>query len=222
MNNVVTIIIFFLLGAMPAWAVDVGDITSFIYSNSTILSKEIKNPTSSGRLINIYIERISDPLESGQKIPMQSDDELLLSPASLLLPAQSNETVRFYYNGPADNTERYYRIIWFDQALSETSKNNNVRHAIATASARISTILVVSPRKIQYDYKYANGTIENKGNATLRVIAYGPCLEDKGENSCKESYYLLPGRARKFIRVNVADPSGRVALWQADQFVSVK
>ncbi len=41
--------------------------------------------------------------------------------------------------------ERYYRIVWFDQALSDAQRDNANRSAVATASARIGTILVVAP-----------------------------------------------------------------------------
>lgn len=42
-----------LAGVSPAQALDVGDISSFMNSGSSTLSKTIKNSTDSGRLINI-------------------------------------------------------------------------------------------------------------------------------------------------------------------------
>ena len=123
-------------------------------SGSSTLSKTIKNSTDSGRLINIHLERLSSPLDGGQVIPMDKPDEVLLTPASLLLPAQASDVIRFFYKGPADDKERYYRIVWFDQALSD--------------------------------------------------------------------YYLMPGKSRRFTRVDTADKKGRVALWQGEQFVPVK
>lgn len=207
---------------MPAYALDIGDISSFMYSDSSVISKEIKNSTNTGRLINIRVERITNPLEGGRIIPMESKNELLLTPGSLLLPANSNETIRFFYNGPTDKKERYYRILWSDQSLSEGKRSNAKRHAVATASALISSILVVAPRKANYEYKYSTGKITNPGNATLRIIAYGPCLKPTDGESCKENYYLMPGKSRTFTRVNVADKNGRVAFWQENHFVSVK
>lgn len=108
--------------SQPVFALDVGEISSFMHSDSARLSKEIKNTTDSGRLVNIKIERISSPLESGTVLPMGSKDEMLLSPASLILPANASDVIRFYYKGPSDNQERYYRIVWFDQALSDVGK----------------------------------------------------------------------------------------------------
>lgn len=207
---------------MPAHALDIGDISSFMYSDSSVISKEIKNSTDTGRLINIKVERISNPLEGGSVIPMESKNELLLTPGSLLLPANSSETIRFIYKGPDDDKERYYRILWTDQSLSEGKRSNAKRHAVATASALISSILVVAPRKAQYEYNYSAGKITNPGNATLRVIAYGPCLRPTDGENCKENYFLMPGKSRTFTRVNVADKNGRVAFWKENHFVSVK
>ncbi|HBN1082764.1 TPA: fimbrial chaperone EcpB, partial [Escherichia coli] len=155
-------------GISPAQALDVGDISSFMNSDSSTLSKTIKNSTDSGRLINIRLERLSSPLDDGQVISMDKPDELLLTPASLLLPAQASEVIRFFYKGPADEKERYYRIVWFDQALSDAQRDNANRSAVATASARIGTILVVAPRQANYHFQYANGSLTNTGNATLR------------------------------------------------------
>ena len=212
-----------LLSTMtPALALDVGDISSFMNSESSTLSKEIKNTTDSGRLINIHMERLSSPLDGGKVIPMDKQDEILLTPASLLLPAKASDVIRFFYKGPADDKERYYRIVWFDQALSDAQRNGSTRSAVATASARIGTILVVAPRKENFRYQYANGTLTNTGNATLRILAYGPCLKPADGKECKENYFLMPGKERRFTRVNVADKKGRVALWQGEQFVPVK
>lgn len=212
-----------LLSTMtPALALDVGDISSFMNSGSSTLSKEIKNTTDSGRLINIHMERLSSPLDGGKVIPMDKQDEILLTPASLLLPAKASDVIRFFYKGPADDKERYYLIVWFDQALSDAQRNGSTRSAVATASARIGTILVVAPRKANFRYQYANGTLVNTGNATLRILAYGPCLKPADGKECKENYFLMPGKERRFTRVNVADKKGRVALWQGEQFVPVK
>ncbi|RAY78362.1 hypothetical protein DP190_22595 [Enterobacter cloacae] len=211
-----------LIGGAPAQALDVGDISSFMNSSSSSLSKTIKNSTDNGRLINIHLERLSSPLDDGKVIPMDKPDEVLLTPASLLLPAQASDVIRFFYKGPSDDKERYYRIVWFDQALSDLQRNKADRSAVATASARIGTILVVAPRQVNYRFQYANGELTNSGNATLRILAYGPCLRAADGKECKENYYLMPGKSRRFTRVNIADKKGRVALWQGEQFVPVK
>ena len=222
MKNHILAIGLLLCGMTPALALDVGDISSFMNSDSSTLSKEIKNTTDSGRLINIHMERLTSPLDGGKVIPMDKQDEILLTPASLLLPAKASDVIRFFYKGPADDKERYYRIVWFDQALSDAQRNGSTRSAVATASARIGTILVVAPRKANFRYQYADGKMVNTGNATLRILAYGPCLKAADGKECKENYFLMPGKERRFTRVNVADKKGRVAFWQGEQFVPVK
>lgn len=49
--------------------------------------------------MTIKIERISSPLASGTVIPMSSRDEMLLSPASLILPANASDVIRFTTRG---------------------------------------------------------------------------------------------------------------------------
>ena len=81
---------------------------------------------------------------------------------------------------------------------------------------------MVAPRQANFRYQFAGDTLTNTGNATLRIIAYGPCLKIADGKECKENYYLMPGKSRRFTRVNIADKKGRVALWQGEQFVPVK
>ncbi|MEA1064141.1 hypothetical protein [Erwinia sp. HR93] len=222
MRKITLLLALYILGISSASALNVGDITTFIYSGNKFVSKEVKNTTNVGRLVNIKVEKINSPLENGKVIPMERPDEILLTPASLLMPANSSDVIRFFYKGPDDGIERYYRIVWFDQALSDAQEAASPRNAVATASARIGTLLVVAPGKARYDYEYANGTIKNTGNATLRVVAYGTCLQAKEGEDCKENYYLLPGYARTLARVNVADKKGHLAVWQAEKFIPVK
>ena len=87
---------------------------------------------------------------------------------------------------------------------------------MATASARIGTILVVAPRQANFRYQFAGDTLTNTGNATLRIIAYGPCLKIADGKECKENYYLMPGKSRRFTRVNIADKrTGRALAGRA-------
>lgn len=101
--------------------------------------------------------------------------------------------------------ERYYRIVWFDQALSEAGQNSARRNAVATTSARIGTILVVAPRQDRFAYQFANGRIKNTGNATFKVVAYGNCRNKQDGSDCKENYFVMPGKDRAFSKVDVND-----------------
>lgn len=213
----------FLLLAYPlaSQAIDVGSITTFIDVGVQEVSKEIENSSDQARLVTIAISRISSPEENGVEIPMEVEGELLLSPARMMLPAKAKNNVRFFYKGLMDEKERYYRITWRDTALSMDEQHNEKRQAVATTSAQIGTILVVTPRKSHFDYVLKEGELINRGNASYRVVAYGVC-RDNPDEQCKETYYDLPGKQRTFKRVNINHEKSHLGLWLGPEFVVVK
>ncbi|MBP7179145.1 hypothetical protein [Aeromonas media] len=201
-------------------AINVGAVTTFIDADSQEIAKQIENGSDQARLVTITVTRISSPEEGGEEIPMEVDGELMLSPSRLMLPANAKNNVRFFYKGPQDGKERYYRIRWLDTALSMDDQRNERRQAVATTSAQIGTILVVTPRQQQFAYDLKEDILTNKGNASYRTMAYGPCLKSK--ELCKETYYDLPGKKRKFKQVNMRDPKSHLGLWLGQEFVVVK
>lgn len=201
-------------------AINVGAVTTFIDADSQEIAKQIENGSDQARLVTITVTRISSPEEGGQEIPMEVDGELMLSPSRLMLPANAKNNVRFFYKGPQDGKERYYRIRWLDTALSMDDQRNERRQAVATTSAQIGTILVVTPRQQQFAYDLKEDILTNKGNASYRTMAYGPCLKSK--ELCKETYYDLPGKKRNFKQVNMRDPKSHLGLWLGQEFVVVK
>ncbi|WP_429176280.1 hypothetical protein [Aeromonas salmonicida] len=205
---------------LASHAINVGSITTFIDVGVQEVSKEIENNSDQARLVTVSVSRISSPEESGVEVPME-DGELLLSPARMMLPARAKNNVRFFYKGPADDKERYYRITWHDTALSMDELRNERRQAVATTSAIVGTILVVTPRRSHFDYALQNGELINRGNASYRVVAYGVC-RDKPSEQCKETYYDLPGKHRAFKRVNIHHDKSHLGLWLGPEFVVVK
>ncbi|HBL04792.1 EcpB family pilus assembly chaperone [Aeromonas media] len=201
-------------------AINVGAVTTFIDAGSQEVAKQIENGSDQARLVTISVTRITSPEEGGQEIPMEVSGELMLSPSRLMLPANARNNVRFFYKGPQDDKERYYRIRWLDTALSVDDQRNEHRQAVATTSAQIGTILVVTPRQHRFAYDLKDDTLTNRGNASYRTVAYGPCL--KGEELCKETYYDLPGKQRRFKQVNMRDPKSHLGLWLGQEFVVIK
>ncbi|WP_404837495.1 hypothetical protein [Aeromonas media] len=201
-------------------AINVGAVTTFIDAGSQEVAKQIENGSDQARLVTISVTRITSPEEGGQEIPMEVSGELMLSPSRLMLPANARNNVRFFYKGPLDDKERYYRIRWLDTALSVDDQRNEHRQAVATTSAQIGTVLVVTPRQHQFAYDLKDDTLTNRGNASYRTVAYGPCLE--GEELCKETYYDLPGKQRRFRQVNMRDPKSHLGLWLGQEFVVIK
>lgn len=212
-----------LVASFPSQAINVGDVTSMMSSGSTHLAKEIVNTTDTARYVSVSVERLSSPMATGVVIPMENKSELLSSPASLILPGNAKDNFRFFYKGPEDDKERYYRLSWTDEPVVEYDANKGQRLGQATTSAIISTILVVSPRKERFDFKYRDGTVMNKGNASFRVISYGPCRDktkDSGQG-CRERYYLMPGLNVKIKHTDLSNNKTRIGIWHDKKYINV-
>ncbi|MCO5343173.1 fimbria/pilus periplasmic chaperone [Aeromonas veronii] len=218
--NLKIIAIWLLLIPGISQAINVGAVTTFIDADSQEVAKQIENGSNQARLVTVTVTRISSPEEGGREIPMEVSGELMLSPSRMMLPANAKNNVRFFYKGPQDDKERYYRIRWLDTALSADDQRSERRQAVATTSAQIGTILVVTPRQQRFSYDLKGDTLTNKGNASYRTVAYGPCL--KSQELCKETYYDLPGKQRRFKQVDMHDKKSHLGLWLGQEFVIVK
>ncbi|SPZ21921.1 Uncharacterised protein [Providencia rettgeri] len=201
-----------LLSWLPlksSFAVNVGNITEIISSNEDTLSKEIENTVDTARLVNLTIEKIDSPLDTGKVITVTDPNEILSTPANLILPGHAKDIFKIIYQGPKDNKERYYRLNWKDDPIGESGVTQSAKSASATTSATISTILVVAPRIENFNYKYTNAQVSNTGNSTFRVVASGPCLAEKQkygvDGICRERYYLMPNLAVKLQFVDVTN-----------------
>jgi len=212
-----------LLVTFSTQAINVGEVTSMMGPDAISLAKEISNPTDTARFVSISVQRISSPMAGGVVIPMESKSELLSTPASMILPGSSTENFRFFYKGPADNKERYYRLTWVDEPVTDFGSDQRKKLGQATTSAEISTILVVAPRQEKFDYRWNKDTVTNTGNTSFRVISYGPCKDqtkDTGQG-CRERYYLMPGVSTKIVNTNLADKKTRIGIWHGEQYINV-
>lgn len=150
-----------LVTSFSSWAINVGEITSIMTSAESSLSKEIANTTDSARYVSVSVKQLSSPLAGGIEIKPVNSGELLSTPANLILPGQAKDVFRFFYKGPADDVERYYRLQWIDEPVTESAETRANKMAVATASAEIGTILVVAPRKERFEYSRHGDVITN-------------------------------------------------------------
>lgn len=210
--------------SFSGWAINVGEITSIMTSSENTLSKEITNTTDSARFVSVAVKQLSSPLADGVEINPAKHGELLSTPANLILPGQARELFRFFYKGPQDDVERYYRLQWIDEPVSESAETRAKKMAVATASAEIGTLLVVAPRKERFDYQQNGDVIANTGNVSFRVIAYGECKDkarDQGRG-CRERYYIMPGTKIKLQFTDIQHSRSRIGIWHGKQFITVK
>ncbi|CQD43310.1 hypothetical protein [Yersinia mollaretii] len=211
-----------LLHSCGAYALDVGEINVFIPTNTNKVTKEIKNTSNSGRFVRIEVEKISSPLASGQVIEMDSKNEILFTPANLVLPVGTDNLVTFIYNGPQDNIERYYRLVWTEESLNNNNPYLAGKSATITTSITLQTILVVSPRKEIFSHQLTKGKLTNTGNASYQVDAYGTCLDKSKTDTCKETYFVLPGNSQSFKLVDANDDKSHVVIWHNQEFTPAK
>lgn len=213
-----------VLASTHCAAISVGDITSIIEANQTLLSKEIENTTDVARFVGLKIYRISSPMADGEVIPMESKSEILSTPSGLVLPGSAKDIFKILYQGPSDNQERYYRLSWIDAPVTGAGQDNANKGAQATTSAQINTILVVAPRQEKFDYTHVNGTVTNTGNTSFRVVAAGQCLDaskDKEGNGCRERYYVMPGKSVTLKYTDVKAEKTHIGIWHGSKYINV-
>ncbi|MEG5550126.1 pilus assembly protein [Enterobacter wuhouensis] len=218
-------LLFLLLASSSALAINVGKVTTIIPANADSTAKEIKNEADSVRIVSISAQRISSPMDEGIVINPEKVDELLLTPTRMVMPAGTSNIVKFYYHGNADNKERYYRITFIDEGVSEDLDNGSQKNGKGMTRAVVSTILVVQPRDKKIDFVYVAGKMTNKGNTSFRVNATGTCLKPNPESPttpCTKNFYLMPGTSRAIDDINVTDNHFHLGIWDQKQFIPVK
>ncbi|CBG89660.1 hypothetical protein [Citrobacter rodentium] len=223
-KGLIALILAELFIPLSGQAINVGDITSIMTSGERTLSKEVTNTTDSARFVSVSVKQLSSPLADGVEIKSANNGELLSTPANLILPGQATDVFRFFYNGPEDGTERYYRLQWIDEPIGENAATKASKMAVATASAEIGTLLVVAPRKERFDYSHQREVISNTGNVSFRVIAYGACkdkTQDKGKG-CRERYYVMPGTKITLQLTDVNSNRSHIGIWHGKRFITVK
>lgn len=225
MNKVFTLS-WSVLALLPlmAQAVNVGEVTSMMAPDEFSLSKEITNTTDSARFVSVTVYRLSSPMAEGVIIPMESKSELLSTPSSLILPGNAKDNFRFFYKGPNDDKERYYRLSWTDEPITESGYTQKSKQGQATTSAVINTILVVGPRKENFDFKREGDTIYNSGNAAFRVISFGTCKDKKMDQGkgCRERYYIMPGKSVRIKYTDITNNKTRIGIWHGKTYINVK
>lgn len=226
MRKITLVTILMLLPFKSSFAINVGNITEIIDANNSTLAKEVENTVATARLVNLSIEKIDSPLDNGKVLPISDPNEILSTPANLILPGNARDIFKIIYQGPKDDKERYYRLNWKDDPIGESGATKSAKSASATTSATISTILVVAPRIEWFDYKYENSQVSNLGNSSFRVVASGPCLASKKESGvdgiCRERYYLMPHLAVKLQLVDLTNKKSSVGIWHKGEFIVVK
>lgn len=183
-----------LLLCLPFYsgAISVGTQTFAMSEDQPFVAKQVLNNNRSARMYQVNIRAIDRPGEREVR-SRPADGELLFSPRQMVLQAGQAEYYKFFYRGPQDNKERYYRVSF--REIPTRLLNSGERD---TAGAHLEpivvmdTILVVRPRKINFDYTLdkEHGILVNKGNTYFKFLLKSGCNSKDEEG---EMEYLRPG-----------------------------
>ncbi|QKJ88862.1 CFA/I fimbrial chaperone [Paramixta manurensis] len=173
-------------------AIAVGNLTFSLAAEDNFAAKRVVNNNKSARLYQVSIVAIDRP--GGKEARFRpADGELLFTPRQLTLQGGESEYFKFYYHGPKDTRERYYRV-----SFREISPRNYVmRHARGTEVSMdpvvvIETILVVRPRQVHFKWAFdrAAGVVSNTGNTWFKLLIKPGCGAAEHEG---DAWYLRPG-----------------------------
>lgn len=173
-------------------AISVGSLTFSMASKDDFAAKRVLNNNKTARLYQISVTGIDRPGEKELHFH-PTDGELLFSPRQLTLQAGEGEYFKFYYHGPQDDRERYYRVSFREIPTRNRIVRNTLGMAVSIDPVVVmDTILVVRPRQIHFKWGYdrQTGTVSNNGNTWFKLIIKPGCDTSEEDG---DAWYLRPG-----------------------------
>lgn len=158
--------------ASQAAALDIGAMTLAMAPEQEFITRTLTNNSASPKLYDIQMEKISDPTARGRTLPTVPG-ELLFAPRRFTLHARHAQNVKFYYKGPADDHERYYRITFTESPAAQVDEGSQTQHrGTVEVKLALQSILVVRPRQSRFAYQLdpAQSTITNTGNTYFEFM----------------------------------------------------
>lgn len=181
-----------LLAAPLAQAISVGNLTFSLPAEADFASKRVVNNNKSARLYGIAVSAIDRP--GGSEVRSRPvDGELLFAPRQLVLQAGESEYFKFYYHGPRDNRERYYRVSFREIPTRNLTRRSPTGGEVSMEPVVVmDTILVVRPREVQFKWSFDKvaGTVSNTGNTWFKLLIKPGCDSTEEEG---DAWYLRPG-----------------------------
>ncbi|STU87972.1 CFA/I fimbrial chaperone [Klebsiella variicola] len=170
-----------LLAAPLAQAISVGNLTFSLPAEADFASKRVVNNNKSARLYRIAISAIDRP--GGSEVRSRPvDGELLFAPRQLVLQAGESEYFKFYYHGPRDNRERYYRVSFREIPTRNLTRRSPTGGEVSMEPVVVmDTILVVRPREVQFKWSFDKvaGTVSNTGNTWFKLLIKPDAIRPK-------------------------------------------
>ena len=206
-----------LLAAPLAQAISVGNLTFSLPAEADFASKRVVNNNKSARLYRIAVSAIDRP--GGSEVRSRPvDGELLFAPRQLVLQSGESEYFKFYYHGPRDNRERYYRVSFREIPTRNLTRRSPTGGEVSMEPVVVmDTILVVRPREVQFKWSFdkAAGTVSNTGNTWFKLLIKPGCDSTEEEG---DAWYLRPGDV---VRQPALRQPGNLYLVYNDKFIKI-
>ena len=206
-----------LLAAPLAQAISVGNLTFSLPAEADFASKRVVNNNKSARLYRITVSAIDRP--GGSEVRSRPvDGELRVAPRQLALQAGESEYFKFYYHGPRDNRERYYRVSFREIPTRNLTRRSPTGGEVSMEPVVVmDTILVVRPRQVQFKWAFdkAAGTVSNTGNTWFKLLIKPGCDSTEEEG---DAWYLRPGDV---VRQPALRQPGNHYLVYNDKFIKI-
>ncbi|CAI1712456.1 MULTISPECIES: fimbria/pilus periplasmic chaperone [Serratia] len=198
-------------------AINVGTLTFAMDQDRSFTAKRVLNNNRSARLYQVSIRAIDRPGEREVR-SRPADGELLFAPRQLTLQAGQAEYYKFFYRGPQDNRERYYRVS-FREVPTRLFEPGPRRGAGVNLEPIVvmDTILVVRPRQVNFAYRLdtQRGTLTNTGNTYFKFLLKPGCNSTDEEGVTE---YLRPGDTLTHAGIRL---KGQKFIIYNDKFISV-
>ncbi|SVW99181.1 hypothetical protein [Klebsiella pneumoniae] len=206
-----------LLAAPLAQAISVGNLTFSLPAEADFASKRVVNNNKSARLYRIAVSAIDRP--GGSEVRSRPvDGELLFAIHQLVLQAGESEYFKFYYHGPRDNRERYYRVSFREIPTRNLTRRSPTGGEVSMEPVVVmDTILVVRPREVQFKWSFDKvaGTVSNTGNTWFKLLIKPGCDSTEEEG---DAWYLRPGDV---VRQPALRQPGNHYLVYNDKFIKI-
>lgn len=128
-----------------------------------------------------------------------------------MLSAGQMDFFKFYYHGPKDDKERYFRVLFHEIPTINTQATLNAKSEINLAPIIITdTILVIRPRFLNFKWQFQpnQGKMKNTGNTWFKFINKPSC---HAKESQSQTWYLRPGE--QIIDKRLSLPGEKIILY---------
>lgn len=181
----------FFLYSKCTLAIDIGSVTTVFQEEEKFISKVIFNNTNKSKFYTLSAYSIKNPKEN-KEVNKIERGAFLFSPYKFKLAPGERQIVKFFYNGPEDEIERYYKVFYHELPVPESKVINSVNsNAMFYMSMVVENIIVVRPRNLKFGYSLLDDSkIYNKGNTFFEISQKSDCTQ---EDSKAFSRYIMPG-----------------------------